>query len=54
MMTDSRVLEQLGGTSTRGLAVLAVVLGLADDGPVEPKPPAMTEMNDRFIALHMM
>ena len=42
-------------TSVGGdLAVLAVVRVVGRRRASMPKPPAMTEMNERFIALHMM
>ena len=46
--------EQLGDALGVDLAVLAVVLLARPTGASMPKPPAITEMNERFIALHMM
>ena len=46
--------EQLGDVLGVDLAVLAVVGCVAGWAASMPKPPAMTEMNERFIALHMM
>ena len=53
MITEGRLLEQIGRVSGVDLAVLAVVRLRAGPASI-PKPPAMTEMNERFIAWHMM
>ena len=54
MTTDPGVLEQVGGVLGGDLGVLAVVAVVGAGAPSLPNPPAMTEMNDRFIAVHMM
>ena len=54
MIDRARLGQQLGAPLGRDLAVLAVVLSPLTVPASTPKPPGITEMNERFIALHMM
>ena len=53
MMTDGASRSSSAAPLGGDLAVLAVV-GVVGRAASMPKPPAITEMNERFIALHMM